>query len=559
MADSEQRKHLEYRQRPEYIIGIVGAIGVDWDAITESIAQAFTSVGYTSNTLRLSEMLTDLNEDLGPGTDKYDEIRQLMEFGDRLRKDLDHHDAMAFLAIAAIRRERERIHRDNASKSGPNVNERANSPVDGHAHIIRSLKRPEEVALLRSIYGGAFQLVSAYAPRRTRLRRLSSVIENARRGDQESYMNSKPDAERLILRDEKDRTNKYGQDVLETFPEADLFVDAANSAEMRNSIARYVELLFGNHFRTPSRDEIGMFHAHAASRRSADLARQVGAAIATSEGDIVAVGCNDVPKAGGGQYWEGDDPDVRDFQLGYDSSDPTKISIADEAVRTLHRKWKIKPGDLSDSHIDSKQVLDGTQLMDVIEFGRSVHAEMAALMDAARRGVTVHGATLFSTTFPCHMCARHIVASGIRRVVFVEPYPKSRVQNLFADSVALDSESAERKVAFEPFRGVAPRQFLGLYSLSDPPGRKDRKNGKVIQWAAAASTPKLRRYVASFVLIELRAETRLLELLSRLEERGGGAGGSKLIRWLKKRKTIYDDEMEKAPKWLREAIERPRR
>ena len=58
-----------------------------------------------------------------------------------------------------------------------------------------------------------------------------------------------------------------------------------------------------------------MFHAKSTALRSADLSRQVGAVIATKESDIIAVGCNDAPKALGGLYWTDDKPDVRDFQL----------------------------------------------------------------------------------------------------------------------------------------------------------------------------------------------------------------------------------------------------
>src|SRR5690349_8629760 len=45
------------------------------------------------------------------------------------------------------------------------------------------------------------------------------------------------------------------------------------------------------------------------------------------------------------------------------------------------------------------------------------------------------GATLFCTTFPCHMCARLIIASGVKAVVLIEPYPKSKTHDLYSDSV----------------------------------------------------------------------------------------------------------------------------
>jgi hypothetical protein len=58
-----------------------------------------------------------------------------------------------------------------------------------------------------------------------------------------------------------------------------------------------------------------------------------------------------------------------------------------------------------------------TTLMSVGEFGRTVHAEMAALLDTAKRGVPVDGCTLYSTTFPCHNCTKHIAAAGPERHV----------------------------------------------------------------------------------------------------------------------------------------------
>jgi deoxycytidylate deaminase len=77
-------------------------------------------------------------------------------------------------------------------------------------------------------------------------------------------------------------------------------------------------------------------------------------------------------------------------------------------------------------------------IKDLTEFGRSVHAEMSAVLDAARRGVPIGGCTLYTTTFPCHNCARHLIGAGIRRVVFIEPYEKSRAEDLHEESVTID-------------------------------------------------------------------------------------------------------------------------
>jgi len=53
----------------------------------------------------------------------------------------------------------------------------------------------------------------------------------------------------------------------------------------------------------------------------------------------------------------------------------------------------------------------------------AVHAEQNAIIQAAKLGVSVQGATLYCTHQPCSICAKMIINSGIIRVVFDEGYP----------------------------------------------------------------------------------------------------------------------------------------
>lgn len=48
----------------------------------------------------------------------------------------------------------------------------------------------------------------------------------------------------------------------------------------------------------------------------------------------------------------------------------------------------------------------------------TVHAEMNAILNAARNGVRLEGSTLYVTRIPCHSCALAIIQSGIRTVVY---------------------------------------------------------------------------------------------------------------------------------------------
>jgi deoxycytidylate deaminase len=122
----------------------------------------------------------------------------------------------------------------------------------------------------------------------------------------------------------------------------------------------------------------------------------------------------------------------------------------------------------------------------LIEFSRSVHAEMEAIVSVARlgSGSTMNG-TLFTTTFPCHNCARHIVAAGIMTVFYVEPYSKSLALELHSDSISL-SETSQGKVKFLQYQGFAPRTSLRLFSSA---GKERKKDGSYVETPPAQAIP----------------------------------------------------------------------
>lgn len=126
--------------------------------------------------------------------------------------------------------------------------------------------------------------------------------------------------------------------------------------------------------------------------------------------------------------------------------------------------------------------------MGISEFMRQVHAEMAAIVDAAMRGVSVRGADMYVTTFPCHGCAKHIIAAGLMKVVYLEPYPKSRAATLHEEEIHLDPDDPttnDSKVQFVPFSGVAPRQFSRLFSMT----ARGRKTGRALsEWRDLRNT-----------------------------------------------------------------------
>ena len=57
------------------------------------------------------------------------------------------------------------------------------------------------------------------------------------------------------------------------------------------------------------------------------------------------------------------------------------------------------------------------------EVCRAICAEQLAISEAARNGVEVDGSTAYITTFPCHICAKLLVSSGISEIIYDADYP----------------------------------------------------------------------------------------------------------------------------------------
>ncbi len=67
----------------------------------------------------------------------------------------------------------------------------------------------------------------------------------------------------------------------------------------------------------------------------------------------------------------------------------------------------------------------------------AVHAEQNAIIQAARLGVSIQGATLYCTHQPCVMCAKMIINAGIARVVYKEGYPDAFSLEILKESGVL--------------------------------------------------------------------------------------------------------------------------
>lgn len=449
----------------ELVIGLVAPVGVDLSGVIEAIRRRFDEERFALEEVRLSGLLCNSSYWLKPvGRDEQSRIANAQDIALKMRSEKDDYAVLAKAAIREIQI----------------VRGRAADTSRGRVFLLNQLKHPKEVSLLQEVYGDAFILIAVHSPKATRINTLAEKIANSL--SQGVSAEHKASAHKLVERDE-DEGSDAGQNTRLTFPRADFFV----SVEKPHAVNRFIDLLFGHPFHTPVPYEFGMYQAAATALRSSDRRRQVGAAIArvsdvTRDGqhrdiEVIATGMNEVPRAGGGYYWPDESPDGRDQAIGPSKSDQIKLNVLNELIERMQIHKVV-----SDSH-KSQEIasqllpdLKRTQFMDIGEFARQVHGEMAALVDAARRGVPVQDATMLVTTFPCHNCAKHIVASGIRKVVYLEPYPKSRAEYLHVDAIELDPVNPEtenpKKVVFFPFTGVAPKRYRQLFSM-DVRGAKE--------------------------------------------------------------------------------------
>jgi deoxycytidylate deaminase len=482
----------------ELVFGLVYPSRTDYTGIQLALENYIKRFRYKPNAIWVSNFIRTVLErvDIGIPIDDNSaatHIDSLMSAGNKL---CELAKDPAFLVAGVV----SEINSDRRMSGTGNSQE----PLPRTAHIIMSLKRPGEVELLRAIYGSGFYLIGIFATETERFEYLTKD-KNISKGD----------AHKLMQRDE-DEDIPFGQRSRDTFQLADVFIQL-NPEEYKNKLERFLDLIFGNPFLTPEPDEHAMFLAYAASLRSGQLARQVGSAVRSAGGDIIAVGCNDVPRAGGGLYWPGTD-DERDHVHRFDSNDMEQVAIVKDLVKKL---------DLKIGYREAIQLLKNSRLMDITEYGRAVHAEVDSLLACARVGVSPVGATLFTTTFPCHNCTRHLIAAGIKRVVYIEPYPKSLASKLHRDSIELPGTQAFGKqgkrfrIPFEPFVGIGPRRFFDLFSMKlgrGYPVKRKTDKGRLCSWKRDECSPRMQMLPTSYTQREKLAAARFKLTLDKFME-----------------------------------------
>jgi deoxycytidylate deaminase len=517
---------FQARQANEIVVAFAGPIGSGIQSVINKTRTNLLELGYTRvETIKLSDFLAEARrnkqvEDVSlPAncSSPYRRYRELQQAGRELREQTDNMRILAEYAVQRIVLDREKYKDEDKGDENKQSGE-SQEKNERVAYLLDQVKRPEEVELLRALYRNLFYLVGVTKPNQQRHKTLEdSGVYEAEIDD--------------LMEIDRNEEGKGGQRLDKTLHLADFFIRNDANLDHRHSVQRFVYLIHGDKSKTPDRLETGMYAAYAAGLRSACLSRQVGAAITNGADEIIATGCNDVPAPFGGLYSTDSAFDARCMHIGdrecFNDREKHKLEqhIGKVIRASLDALMLEKP--IEDAWVEKtlQAVYRETRLGSLIEFSRSVHAEMDAIVSLARAGsVGIDQATLYTTTFPCHSCARHIVAAGITEVFYIEPYDKSMAETLHGDAIVFEEphdaaqKEAQRidqpRVKFLHFEGVSPRLFATVFRAEN---RKDKTTGRFIPLVLGTPTKVLPEYLDNYHQFEDAAVAHFLDIVKTLK------------------------------------------
>ncbi|MCJ7543619.1 MAG: hypothetical protein MUP47_03470 [Phycisphaerae bacterium] len=453
------------------VIGLTGALGSGCTYLARGLA---------SHHKYLHCSLSDFIHEVARSAGMEETTKTLQDIGNQCRM----HLGRDYLVVHALKK----ISKAFPSRGGKD------RPV---GVVVDGIRNKGEIETLQQLPN--FYLISVQAE--TAVRQTRTIGLGKRFRDSQEF-------EAADTRD-RDEHTAYGQQVTEcnylsdiiVINEADVSPDALipyKEYVARVLYDRYISLI--EHVakgrppaeRPARKEEALMTAAYVESKRSSCLKRKVGAVIASPTGDIIAAAHNDVPSAL--------EPCVRDPRFGRCARDVILESIGKDIKHcpncgepvTLSDKCKHCgteivsfttrcPKCLAIVELDyicpkcRKRVFadflpggGSGRVGNLLDMCRALHAEENAILNLAKFGVnlpvfdkrepdghnTRDGCVLYSTTFPCNLCANKIVTVGIRKVVYAEPYPMEEARQVF-----------EREgVTMERFQGVKSRAFFRLYA-----------------------------------------------------------------------------------------------
>lgn len=302
--------------------------------------------------------------------------------------------------------------------------------------LVDSIRNVAEIDALRDNY--KTYIWAIYANLRTRQERMK-----------EEYNYRFDLFNRDDLRDHEEQI-KHGQQVDTCVDEADIMTKneknimkslATKREYFEKKINPHLNLILNPKSRIPRMNEVYMTMAYSMAAQSRCLQRKVGALITSGDYQIVSLGHNDIPKNlepcikrfGGCNRKRIKSKLLKMYTYCPKCGNPlTEEKYCEDCNKSINEEY------LRDKNLGAC---------------RSLHAEESAIVGAAKSGIPLNDGIIFTTTFPCNLCANKIANVGLKKVVYVEPYPQiEAIETL-----------KENNVELELFEGIKSRAFFDLF------------------------------------------------------------------------------------------------
>lgn len=289
--------------------------------------------------------------------------------------------------------------------------------------VIKSIRNHHEIERLREKFNNFF-LFNIDADKQVRYNRCKT-----------EYTSDK-DFEDDDERDSGETQLEYGQHVRKCVDNADVVINNDGSLEeLYRKINRYWNLINNPGKEKPYQHEINMTSACQQSTQTGCLKRSVGAVI-TINGQTIASGYNSPPR-----------DEVSCINLKNCYREHAKQCPECSTPFQVILRVCIKCG----TSIEKERLAELEKNLDLC---RAIHAEERAILQTAKiGGRPLKNAVLYTTTFPCLLCAKKIIEVGISKVFYIEPYPFREAYKILK----------EAKIKLEKFEGVKSRAFSSFY------------------------------------------------------------------------------------------------
>lgn len=333
--------------------------------------------------------------------------------------------------------------------------------------LIECFRNPMEIAYFRQRYNEFF-LFAIYTEEEDRHYRASE--------------DNRLTLEQCQAIDKQDQGDDYAgepwsQNVSQCVQLADIAV--TNQKQPQNlyeDLLKYYALIKKPGCIKPTHVERNMNLAYSMSLNSTCICRQVGAVI-VEDGYIVGAGWNDAERERLGCLYR-----LRgDIDRTNKDSFPICSEIDDARFRKIIRGTGENP-DFSFCYKDEYAKLKDSPKSSLQQC-RALHAEENAILQTSRiGGKGLREAAIYTTTFPCELCAKKILQVGINRVIYCEPYPRSVSKDVFFREGLSD-------IKIRPFAGVKSASFFRLFK--PPLDVKDQqKLARIVQESVKEATVK---------------------------------------------------------------------